>query len=160
MMKYLTFFIAVFVLVGCNQPTTNTEKVKSSVELAKELESIEVTRAGFIKAIDEKRYQELANWTTLDLIQIMPNDAAWNTMFQTRGGLGLFPYDSIRMQPIETVILNDSMAYDFGVSTVYYADSLGQNHHVKDTYLALLKKDSIGRWRLYREVASSNVLEK
>lgn len=159
-MRYTLFLVGVLLLFGCQQPTQNNNETLNSEELAKELKSIEVTRAGFIKAIDEKQYQDLANWTTKDLIQVLPNDAAWNSMFQSRGILGLFPYDSIRMQPIETVILNDSMAYDFGVSTVYFADSLGQTNHVKDTYLALLKKDSIGRWRLFREVASSNILEK
>ena len=156
-MKVFAFIFCCFLLTSCQEIAQNNEDSSDKANMNIELEAIESTRNSFIQAIDEKRYQDLSNLTTEDIIQVAPNDSEWNTMYRLRGELGLFPYDSIRMDPIETVILNDSMAYDFGVSTVYYADSLGQTHQLKDTFLAIMKKDSLGKWRLHREVASSRL---
>lgn len=158
-MKFLVFISIGILLIACNQNSQTQTVPDNSIDLVAELEAIEVTRSGFIKAIDEKRYNDLANWSTPELIQLVPNDAPWNAMINYRMGAGLFPYDSIRMQPIETVVLSDTMAYDFGQSTVFFTDSLGQTQRLKDTYLAILKKDSLGRWRLHREVANSRLLD-
>lgn len=152
---YLTIVIILFSSCKQNTPTT----VEKSLDIQEELASIEVTRTGFMRAINEKNYQDLGNWSTQDLIQVLPNDNDWNNMFIIRGAMGKFPYDSIRMHPKETVVVNDSLAYDFGVSHVYYTDSIGEVHRLRDTYLAILKKGAEGRWRLHREVASSRILE-
>lgn len=60
------------------------------------------------------------------------------------------------MTPKETVILSDTMAYDFGVSRTYYTDENGTVHEMGDSFLVLLKKVD-GEWKLYRELASSLV---
>jgi ketosteroid isomerase-like protein len=62
------------------------------------------------------------------------------------------------MKPTETVILNDSMAYDFGTSTVYFTNAEGKSVELYDTFLVLLKKGEDGNWRMYREVASSRIV--
>ncbi|NNL01733.1 MAG: hypothetical protein HKP39_05615, partial [Eudoraea sp.] len=51
------------------------------------------------------------------------------------------------------------IAYDFGVSRVYYTNSEGNVVELKDSFLVILKKDKDGTWRLHREVASSNVTD-
>ena len=68
-----------------------------------------------------------------------------------------FPYDSIRMHPIEAVLASDSVAWDFGTSRVYYTDADGVVRELRDTDLAILTKGPDGVWRLHREVASSRV---
>lgn len=67
--------------------------------------------------------------------------------------LGKFRYDSLIMYPQETFIMNDSMAYDFGTSKVYFMDAEGETVELEDTFLVLLKKEN-GQWKMHREVAS------
>ena len=65
------------------------------------------------------------------------------------------------MQPKETIIVSDSVAYDFGTSSVYYTNEQGEPVEIQDTFLAILKKDkNDGKWKLHREVATTNKLEK
>ncbi len=155
-MKRYVLLMLIPLALSC---TNSSENDNQTIDYSSELQSIEVTRNGFTSAIKEKRYEDLRNWTANDVFTIGPGDAKWEEMFASRTALGLFPYDSIIMSPKETVILNDTMAYDFGTSRVYYSDTIGEIHLLRDTYLALLKKDTLGRWRLFREVASSRVFE-
>jgi hypothetical protein len=71
----------------------------------------------------------------------------------------MFPYDSLVMSPRETVIMNDSMAYDFGMSMTYTTDANDSLVILHDTFLVLLRKDSTGEWKLFREVASAKLLD-
>lgn len=122
--------------------------------------AIEETRSGFQLAIKERRYADLGKYATPDMISLTPicgEWAAYNELVQGSGGQ--FGYDSIRMQPQETVIVSDSVAYDFGTSKVYYTDSTGQAVEISDTFLVILKKDKTdGSWKLHREVATTNTL--
>ena len=64
------------------------------------------------------------------------------------------------MKPTETIIVSDSVAYDFGTSSVYYTNEQGEPIEIEDTFLAILKKDkSDGKWKLHREVATTNMLQ-
>ena len=125
--------------------------------MSADLQGIEETRAGFISAIDEGRYQGLANYTTPDINMVPPGSQDWLAMYRLSGERGAFPYDSIRMTPVETVIVSDDTAYDFGHSKVYYTDEDGNVVKLQNSYLAILKKDTSGKWRLHREVASATV---
>ena len=96
---------------------------------------------------------------TKDVKIISPGSSDWSEMYRISQNQGPFPYDSIIMFPKETIIASDSIAYDFGVSHVYYTNSEGMVVELKDTFLAILKKGKDGIWRLHREVATSNVTE-
>ena len=94
------------------------------------------------------------------MISIGPGSEDWIAYRKLREEHGnKFRYDSIKMNPKETVILSDTMAYDFGVSSVYYTDVNGIVHEMEDTFLVIMKKDKNGEWKLFRELASSLVIE-
>lgn len=113
-------------------------------------------RANFQLAIKEKRYSDLSKYATKDIIAIGSASAEWQAYRKMREDpKGLFSYDSIIMYPKETVIVSDTVAYDFGVSSVFYTDSAGNTIELKDSFLVILKKDTEGNWRLHREVASA-----
>ena len=77
---------------------------------------------------------------------------------QREARMGQFSYDSIIMTPLETVIVSDSVAYDFGTSKTYYTNDEGESVELDDTFLVIIKKDkNDGVWKLHREVASSIV---
>ena len=91
------------------------------------------------------------------MIGIGPASAEWlEYQSEREQPMGMFSYDSIIMSPKETVILNDSMAYDFGTSKVYYTNSEGVSIELRDSFIVLLKKED-GRWKMFRELASGTV---
>jgi ketosteroid isomerase-like protein len=112
-----------------------------------------------MKAVKDGDGETIGKMVTKDAKTISPGSNDWSEMYKTSENQGPFPYDSIIMFPKETVITSDSVAYDFGVSHVFYTNNEGDVVELKDTFLAILKKGEDGIWRLHREVASSNVTE-
>jgi ketosteroid isomerase-like protein len=150
--KSLLILILLFIY-SCTTATEKKQDVKTAIE--NELAKIESLRANFQLAIKEKRYSDLSKYATKDIIAIGPASAEWQAYRKMREEpKGLFSYDSIIMYPKETVIVSDTVAYDFGVSSVFYTDSAGNTIELKDSFLVILKKDTKGNWRLHREVAS------
>jgi ketosteroid isomerase-like protein len=161
-MKKLLYFLPAFCFLACSGPNTPEEPAEVPAasqlpDLTSELAKIEELRNGFSKAVAEKRYDDLGQFTHSDLKAIGPASAEWLKYRELREAqTGLFSYDSIRMHPYETMLVNDSMAYDFGWSSVYYTDPDGNPVEINDTFLVLLKKRN-GKWKLWREVGSGRV---
>jgi ketosteroid isomerase-like protein len=147
---------------ACNQNQTGSKTTDFSADqtdIQAELSSIEETRSAFILAIKEKRYGDLEKYTTPDMKAVSPGGDDWLEYKRLREKpIGQFSYDSIRMRPIETVVVSDSIAYDFGTSSVYYTNEIGETVELQNTFLVILKKDkNDGVWKLHREVSSSVV---
>lgn len=160
-MRNLILLLLTVSIISCNNKGNKSESISSNreeIDIQKELESIEETRAGFELAIKEKRYADLKNYATEDLISLTPICGEWEEFKRLRENPNeLFSYDSLVMRPEETIIVSDSVAYDFGTSSVYYTNTEGKPVEISDTFLAILKKDKKdGRWKLHREVATTN----
>lgn len=163
-MKNLLFILLPLFLLSCNEKNNQSEIESTDineVDIQAELASIEETRKGFQLAIKEKRYADLRNFGTKDIISLTPVCGTWEEYKRLRNEpVGSFSYDSLIMKPKETIIVSDSVAYDFGTSSVYYTNEQGEPVEIEDTFLAILKKDkSDGKWKLHREVATTNKLE-
>lgn len=164
-MKNILLILLTLFLLSCNE-NNNQSEIKSTdineIDIEAELASIEETRKGFQLAIKEKRYSDLRNFGTKDIISLTPICGTWEEYKRLRNEpVGSFSYDSLIMKPKETIIVSDSIAYDFGTSSVYYTNEQGEPVEIEDTFLAILKKDkSDGKWKLHREVATTNKLEK
>ncbi|MEM6643604.1 MAG: nuclear transport factor 2 family protein [Bacteroidota bacterium] len=158
-MKNLTITWFVLTLMSCsgNQESEQEVLEKNRLDIKTELQLIEETRSNVVLAIKEARYQDISQWVTPDAKTVRPGGPNFDEMFTLGRERGIFPYDSIEMTPIETYIMNDTMAYDWGSSKTYYTDAEGQQIELKNSFLVILKKID-GRWKLHREVASS-VLE-
>ncbi|EAQ48809.1 YybH family protein [Leeuwenhoekiella blandensis] len=164
-MKNLLFILLILFLLSCNEKNNKTEIKSTDIkefDIQEELSSIEETRKGFQLAIKEKRYADLRNFASKDIISLTPVCGTWEEYKRLRNEpVGSFSYDSLVMQPKETIIVSDSVAYDFGTSSVYYTNEQGEPVEIQDTFLAILKKDkNDGKWKLHREVATTNKLEK
>ena len=162
-MRNLIILLA-FMLVSCNEKNKESDtesSIMNTIDIEAELASIEKNRAGFEQAIKEKRYADLRNYGTKDIISLTPICGTWEEYKRLRKEpVGSFSYDSLIMKPKETIIVSDSIAYDFGTSSVYYTNEQGEPVAITDTFLAILKKDkSDGNWKLHREVATTNMLE-
>ncbi|MBD0832766.1 YybH family protein [Aestuariibaculum sediminum] len=160
-MKYVLFLILVGInFQACKQQEPLKDKsVTKKIDIEAELKSIEQTRHGFEQAIKEKRYSDLKQYATHDMKGVSPGSEDWLEYKRIREKpMGQFSYDSIIMRPQETVIVSDSVAYDFGTSNVYYTNANGEPIELEDTFLVILKKDKTdGKWKLHREVASAVV---
>ena len=164
-MKNLLFILLTLFLLSCNEKNNKTEIKSTDIkefDIQEELSSIEETRKGFQLAIKEKRYADLRNFASKDIISLTPVCGTWEEYKRLRNEpVGSFSYDSLVMRPKETIIVSDSVAYDFGTSSVYYTNEQGEPVEIQDTFLAILKKDkNDGKWKLHREVATTNKLEK
>ena len=152
-MKNLSLLGLAVLMFGCIG--TIEEKVSTpEVDIAKELAAIEELRNSFTMAIKEGRYNDIGKHVTSDVITVRAGGQGWDEMFALGEERGRFPYDSIVMSPEETVLVSDSVAYDFGHSLVYYTNEDGEVVELTDTFLVILKKQE-GEWKLHREVASS-----
>lgn len=163
-MKNLVLLLLTVSIISCNEKGNKSEsnsKKSQEIAIQQELKSIEETRAGFQLAIKEKRYADLKNYATADMISLTPICGEWEEYKRLRDSPNdLFSYDSLVMKPEETIIVSDSVAYDFGTSSVYYTNGEGKPVEITDTFLAILKKDKKdGRWKLHREVATTNKKE-
>lgn len=159
-MKKIVFLLT-FLVFACNStPKDVTEEEPINViDIEAEKEAINQLRASFQQAIKEKRYSELGQYATADMKGVSPGSNDWlEYRKQREARLGKFSYDSIIMSPEETVVVSDSVAYDYGVSKVYYTNDKGESIELEDTFLVILKKDkSDNRWKIHREVASAIV---
>lgn len=159
-MKKTGLFLIALSFISCisNEPKTSetTDPVTKSIDVEKELKAIEALRSDFSLILKEERYDEMGQYLSKNVKTIRPGGSGWNDMFALGQERGRFPYDSIIMQPKETQILNDSMAYDFGTSRVFYTDREGNPVELNNSFLVLLKKEE-GQWKLHREVGSSIV---
>ena len=159
MRSIITLFLGML-LIACGQDQKETsEKEEDKLNIQEELASIENTRENFQKAIKEKRYADLQNYSTADLISLTPVCGDWEEYKSLiKNPVGAFSYDSIRMSPEETIIVSDSIAYDFGTSSSFYTNPEGEPVEIKASFLAILKKDkNDGVWKLHREVATTNM---
>lgn len=157
-MKNSLILAFIFSLISCTgERTDSSASSATTIDFEKELAGIEATRSNFILAIKEGRYQDIGQWVTSDVKTIRAGGSGWDNMFALGKDRGRFPYDSIVMNPTETYIMNDSMAYDWGSSKTYYTNENGEQVELRNSFLVIMKKVD-GEWKLHREVASS-VLE-
>jgi hypothetical protein len=98
------------------------------------LAAIEKVRTNFSLALKEGRYEDIGKLVTSDVKIIRPGGLGWDTMFELGKERGRFPYDSIIMKPTETYILSDSMAYDWGTSSVYYTSEEGKQIELRNSF--------------------------
>tara|TARA_R110000737_G_C14466569_1_gene465994 strand:+ start:379 stop:615 length:237 start_codon:yes stop_codon:yes gene_type:complete len=74
MKNLILLFLTIFI-ISCNEKNNQAE-IKSmdenKIDYQAELASIEETRAGFQLAIKEKRYADLRNFSTREIISLTP----------------------------------------------------------------------------------------
>lgn len=156
-MRTYRLLLVTSLLLGCATQRAGTA-ASSALDVERELAGIEATRAAFTAALKAGRPQDLRGLVTPDARTVGPGAPEWDTMRRLGASRGTpFPYDSIVMRPIETVVVNDSIAWDFGTSSVYFTNEQGEVQELQDTFLVILKKGTDGVWRVHREVASARV---
>lgn len=149
-------------MVSCsmNDKEESIIEKENDFDVEVELVKIEESRSAFQLAIKEGRPGDLKNYG-IDVIASDPDCGPWAEFKELRRNpKGKFNYDSLVMRPRETVIVSDSIAYDFGTSSTYYTNEQGEPVEIIATFLAIMKKDKRdGVWKLHREVGNTRDLE-
>lgn len=153
-MKYTFTILSIFLLVSCNQ---TTKVKKTELDIKSELESIEAFHNEYQAAIREGRLDDLDNFYSKNSKVVMPGGTDFEKLARIEKERGVIvAYDSLFINIEETQILNDSTAYDWGTSTIYYTDNDSLSVKIEDSFFVLLKKEN-GEWKIYREMSSSVV---
>ncbi len=155
-MKNTLLLIITVLLYSCGQENKPANVLTHKIDFEKELKEIENLRDSFSLTLKEGRYEDIGKWVSSDVKIIGPGGSGWNKMYELGKERGRFPYDSIIMKPKETYIMNDTMAYDWGTSSVFYTDEAGKTKELRNSFLVILKKEN-GKWKLHREVGSSTL---
>ncbi|NIK90921.1 hypothetical protein GZ212_02055 [Mangrovimonas sp. CR14] len=163
-MKNLIIMLSMSLLISCNGKNEQSKmksEEKTELDIQAELKSIEETRNAFQLAIKENRFGDLRQYGTEDVKSLTPDCGVWEPFKRlSENPVGKFHYDSLVMHPKETIIVSDSIAYDFGTSSTYYTNEEGEAIELTATFLAILKKDKKdGKWKLHREVANTRDLD-
>ncbi|WDI30806.1 nuclear transport factor 2 family protein [Hyphococcus flavus] len=152
-MRLLVSVLAFFASVACSSPSDSTQYNPLDREAA--LEEINAVRAQFEKVIADGDMAALGALVYPSTIMVQPGSADWKAMQENAGGAPFAPGATIKITPLETVIMNAEWAYDYGASVVTYPDpSTGDEIVLRDTYLLILKNEGDG-WKPFREVASA-----
>jgi len=136
-------------LGGCS-PSATDEKASADTS------EIDQARAQFEAAVASGDPAALFALVYPDTVFIRPATAEWQAM-QRAAGEAPFPQGAvIEITPLETKIIDDEWAFDFGASRLTYPDpATGEEVELRDTYLLILRNTGSG-WKPYREVASAN----
>jgi len=153
-MKIIYTFLSALLLTGC---TSSTEVRTSEPDTKSILDTIEAFHKEYEAAIIEGRLEDLDNLYSKSSKVVPPGGDDFEKLAELEKQRGLLVvYDSLFITIEETQLLNDSMAYDWGTSTIYYTDNDGNSVKIEDSFFVILKKEG-GNWKIYRELSSSAV---
>jgi ketosteroid isomerase-like protein len=149
--------IILLVLIGCKE-SENSNNIQSDTNKHEEMmKSINKFHKSYELAIKENRLDDMDKLYTDDAKVIPAGGEEWNKLLNLAVKRGVsVAYDSLFISIEQTEILNDSMAYDWGTSKIYYTDDNNESQEVEDSFFALLKRRN-NEWKIYRELSSSVV---
>ena len=152
----ITTFILIIILSSCKE--TNPNRIPTNTADNNEmLTSINAFHKSYESAIKENRLDDLDNHYAVDSKVIPPGGDEWDNLLKLAEEREVsVAYDSLFINIEETKILNDSMAYDWGTSMIYFTDRNGQTQKIDDSFLVILIRRN-GEWKIYRELSSSVV---
>jgi ketosteroid isomerase-like protein len=118
--------------------------------------AIDSLRSDYEQAVASGNFDKMATGLAEGAVMVPPGGPKWDAMFAS-SKLPFPPGATIDITPIEIRVLSPDWAYEFGTSTLTYKPAgAATAETMNDTYLVLFRKTA-GGWKLFREVASSNL---
>jgi ketosteroid isomerase-like protein len=144
-------------LLSCDKKNSNSSLQKNSIDYEMMLRTIDEFHISYELAIKENRLDDLDNLYATDSKVIPPGGDEWNDLLKLAEERDIIvAYDSMLINIEETKILNDSTAYDWGTSLIYFTDREGKPQKIDDSFFVILKKRK-GQWKIFRELSSAFV---
>jgi hypothetical protein len=155
-MKFKILLI-LLVMIGCKESENSNNIQSDTVKQEEMMKSIKEFHNSYELAIKENRLDNMDKLYAKDAKVIPAGGEEWNKLIKLAEKRGVsVAYDSLFISIIQTEILNDSMAYDWGTSKIYYTDDNNESQEVEDSFFVLLKRRN-NEWQIYRELSSSVV---
>ena len=121
--------------------------------------AIDSLRSDYEQAVASGNFDKMATGLAEGAVMVPPGGPKWDAMFAS-SKLPFPPGATIDITPIEIRVLSPEWAYELGTSTLTYKPAGATTAEtMNDTYLVLFRKTA-GGWKLFREVASSNLPPK
>lgn len=130
----------------------------------------EIDREAILAELNEMRGNFEQFVATLDMeiagplmaegtVMVPPAGGGWSDMLAAAAAIGA-PYApgmTADITPIETVVINEEWAYEFGTSVFTWTpEGASEPVELEDTFLIILRNQGEG-WKVWREVASANL---
>jgi len=139
-------------LLAC-QPQEQQPGQPAAVDTAAVIAVIDSMRTLYEHAVATGDFETMGRMLADEAVMVGPGGAQWDSL-RAASEYPWPPGATLDITPIETVILSDEWAYEFGTSTATYTPEAANGPRtLRDTYLLLLRNTEQG-WKLYREVAS------
>jgi hypothetical protein len=143
------------VLSAC-QPREEQLRPTASVDTAGVIATIDSMRSLFERSVAGGDFDTMFGMLAEGALMVGPGGPSWDSL-RAASPYPWPPGATLEMRPIETVVLSEQWAYDFGTSTATYTPpGSTERRTLRDTYLLLLRNTEDG-WKIYREVASPDL---
>jgi ketosteroid isomerase-like protein len=152
----LRVIVAAGSLVACQPQSEEQSGQHAAVDTVAVRAAIDTLRSAYEDAVATGNFESMATGLAEGAVMVPPGGAQWDSLF-VASELPFPPGATIDITPIEVRVLSADWAYEFGNSTVTYTpEGEDEARVLNDTYLVLFHNTNDG-WKLYREVASSNL---
>jgi len=148
-------FLAITALVSllACQPQDQQPGQPAAVDTAAVIAIIDSMRTLYEQAVATGDFETMGRMLADGAVMVGPRGPQWDSL-RAASEYPWPPGATLDIRPIETVILSEEWAYEFGTSTATYTpEAANQPMTLHDTYLLLVRNTEQG-WKLYREVAS------
>lgn len=155
-----SFLALLLVVVAVNltacQPQEQQPPQAAFVDTAEVVATIDSLRALYEQTVATGDFETMGSMLTEGAVMVGPGGPQWDSL-RAASEYPWPPGATLDITPIETVVLSEEWAYDFGTSTATYTPAeASEPRTLRDTYLLLLRNTEDG-WKLYREVASPDL---
>lgn len=151
----LLMVVATLSLTAC-QPQGQQPSQAAAVDTAAVIATIDSLRALYEQTVATGDFETMGSMLADGAVMVGPGGPQWDSL-RAASEFPWPPGATLDITPIETVVLSEEWAYDFGTSTATYTpEGASEPRTLRDTYLLLLQNTEDG-WKLYREVASPDL---
>lgn len=143
-------------IAACEAREAPQPSPSGAVDTVAVMAAIDSLRSSFQNAVATGAYESLGGMMAEGAVMVRPGGPQWDSAFAS-SDLPFPPGATLDIVPIETRVLSDGWAYEFGNTTLRYSPpGAAAPRSLTDTYLILLRNTGDG-WKIFREVASSNL---
>lgn len=144
-------------LVACN-PQEDQQQAGQvwAVDTVAVRAAIDTLRSAYMEAVASGNYAGMGGMLAEGAVMVPPGGPQWDSMY-AESELPFPPGASINIEPIEVRVAGPEWAFEYGNATVTYTPKgTSEPRSMKDTYVIIFRNTGDG-WKVYREVASSNL---
>lgn len=148
--------VAAASLTACQPQGQQPSPHSAIVDTAGVVATIDSLRALYEQTVATGDFETMGSMLADGAVMVGPGGPPWDSL-RAASEYPWPPGATLDITPIETVVLSEEWAYDFGTSTATYTpEGASEVRTLRDTYLLLLRNTEDG-WKLYREVASPDL---